>query len=126
MSKCELDWKRDTRGISLVEILVALLIFSVAIIGLSSVGLVSTRTLRAGDSYARASIAAQSKLDSLRSAGWAALTDGLTGSDNVQGYAVSWSVAGTDPRRVTLVVARSVMGMIYPDTFVTYVAQGGF
>lgn len=125
MSKCELDWKRDTRGISLVEILVALLIFSVAIVGLSSVGLVSSRTLRSADSYANASIAAQSKLDSLRSAGWAALTDGLTGSDNVQGYAVSWSVAGTDPRKVTLVVARSVMGTIYPDTFVTYVAQAG-
>ncbi len=126
MSKCELDWKRDTRGISLVEVLVALIIFSVVIVGLSSVGLVSTRTLRAGDSYAGASIAAQSKLDSLRSAGWVALTDGLTGSDTVEGYAVSWSVAGDDPRKVTLVVARSVMGMIYPDTFVTYVAQAGF
>ena len=126
MSKCEVDWKRDTRGISLVEVLVALLIFSVAIIGLSSVGLVSSKTLRTGDSYTNASIAAQTKLDSLRSVGWAALTDGLTGSDTVQGYAVSWSVAGNDPRKVTLVVARSVLGTVYPDTFVTYVAQAGY
>ena len=113
----------NTRGVSLIEVIVAILIFTMAIVALTSVGLVSTRTLRAGDSYGVASIAAQSKLDSLTSLGWAVLTDGLTGADTVQGYPVAWEVKGTDPRRVILVVDRYVAGTVYADTFVTYVAQ---
>ena len=113
---------RDARGISVIEVMVALLIFTLAILSLASAGFVASQTLRSGRSYMGAWAAAQSKLDSLTAAGWTAL-GGTSGVDTLQGYPVTWNVQGGNPRRVILVVERSVSGKVFADTFVTYVAQ---
>ena len=112
----------DARGVSIIEVLVALSIFTIAILVLASTGLVSTRTLRAGRSYMTASAVAQTKLDSLTSLGWTGLT-GVSGSATVQGYPVTWEVYGVNPKRIILVVHRQVAAKVYADSFVTYVAQ---
>ncbi len=113
---------RDARGISVIEVMVALMIFTLALLSLASAGLVASQTLRSGRSYMGSWSVGQSKLDSLTAAGWTAL-GGTSGVDTVQGYPVTWNVQGTNPRRVTLVVERSLSGQVFADTFVTYVAQ---
>lgn len=118
--------RRDTlvgnaRGFSVVEILIALMIFAIAVLALASSGFVATKALRSGRSYTTSSSIAQTKLDSLTALGWDSLA-GVTGSETVQGYPVSWEVQGTNPRRITLVVQRAIAGQVLSDTFVTYVA----
>ncbi len=122
MNKQTVNRLRDARGVSVIEVMVALLIFTLAILSLASAGFVASRSLRSGRSYMGAWSAAQSKLDSLTAAGWTAL-GGTSGVDTVQGYPVTWDVQGDDPRRVILVVERSISGQVFADTFVTYVAQ---
>ncbi len=122
MNKQTVNRLRDARGVSVIEVMVALLIFTLAILSLASAGFVASRSLRSGRSYMGAWTTAQSMLDSLTAAGWAAL-GGTSGVDTVQGYPVTWDVQGDDPRRVILVVERSVSGKVFADTFVTYVAQ---
>ncbi len=113
---------RNARGVSLVEVLVALLIFTMAILALATAGSMASKTLRSGRSYMGSWAVAQSKLDSLTALGWTAL-GGQSGTETVQGFPVTWNVQGTNPRRVTLVVQRNLSGTVYPDTFVTYVAE---
>ncbi len=122
MTKQLVQRLRDARGVSLVEVLVALLIFTMAILALATAGSIASKTLRSGRSYMGSWAVAQSKLDSLTALGWTAL-GGQSGTETVQGFPVTWNVQGTNPRRVTLVVQRTLSGTVYADTFVTYVAQ---
>ncbi len=113
---------RDARGVSLVEVLVALLVFTMAILALATAGAMASKTLRSGRSYMGSWAVAQSKLDSLTAVGWTDL-GGQSGTETVQGHLVTWEVQGTNPRRVILVVHRNPSGTVYVDSFVTYVAE---
>ena len=112
----------NTRGGSLVEVMVALTILTIAIMVLGATSVVASQSLRAGRGYAQSATVAQGKLDSLRAMGWAALA-GETGSDNVAGVPVAWAVVGTNPRAVVLIVQRQTPEAVQADTFVTYVAE---
>ena len=114
--------RRDTRGSSLVEVMVAMALLLIAVFALASSGSVSTQSLRSGRSYMAASAVAQTTLDSLTAVGWDSL-DGKSGSGTVEGYPFKWSSTGTNPRHVVLVVSRDRSGRIASDTFVTYVAR---
>lgn len=118
--------KRDTcwatQGASLVEVMMALSIFVIVVLALTTSGFVASRTLRSGRSYMATSAVAQTKLDSLRAVGWLALA-GQSGADTVEGYPVTWDVQGTNPRHVVVLVQRTVPAGVFVDTFVTYVAQ---
>ena len=94
---------RDRRGVSLVEIMVAMALFGVGVLALTATGTVSVRNLQAGKSYQAASMAATGKLDSLRGLGWAALA-GESGADTVLGYPMAWAVTGDNPRVLQLKV----------------------
>lgn len=109
-------------GHSLIEILVALVMFTITLLALAGGSLLSARTMNASKSYAIATVAAQSTLDSLRSLGWASLA-GLSGSYTTQGHAVTWAVTGANPRKITVAVVRRTTPTVKADTFVTYVAQ---
>ena len=106
----------------MVEIMIALVVFTVSILAMTATSFHATQTLRLANGYTAAAAAAQWKLDSLTAVGWAAL-GGQSGADTVQGYPVTWNVQGTDPRKVILVVTRQVTPTARADTFVTYVAE---
>lgn len=112
----------DERGNTLIEVLVALIMFAFGLLALAHGALTASSTVRASQSYTRSAAVAQSTLDSLRAVGWAGL-NGVSGTDTIQGVPVTWSTAGTNPRRVIVVVERQGFGTMRPDTFVTYVAQ---
>lgn len=110
------------RGYSLVEVMVALVMFAFGLLALAHGALTASSTVRASQSYTKSAAVAQSTLDSLRGVGWAGL-NGVSGADTVQGVPMSWSTSGTNPRRVIVVVQRQGFDTMRPDTFVTYVAQ---
>ncbi len=115
-------WLSNARGVSIIEVIVALFIFTIVVLGLAASGLVASQTLRSGRSFIASSAVAQTKLDSLTAMGWDSIA-GASGTDNVQGFPVSWNVLGTNPRRVIVVVQRTAPTGVFADTFVTYVAQ---
>jgi prepilin-type N-terminal cleavage/methylation domain-containing protein len=114
-------WRGDASGLSMVEVLVALVIFSVVIVGLTSAGIVAGAQLRMSRTDVRVWTAAHYQLEKVTAAGY----DGVSaGTDTVQGYPVSWDVQGTDPKKVILTVqAKNSAGVVVPDTFVTYLAD---
>ncbi len=116
------DSTDNRRGMTLIEVMVALTVFTIAVLVLASSGVVAYQTLEHGDDFAHSSSIAQTKLDSLTALGWAALV-AQTGSDTVASYPVSWAVQGSNPRRITMIVERQSFGNTLADTFVTYVAQ---
>jgi len=113
---------RNEAGNSLIEILVALVMFAITLLSLASGSLLAARTMSASKAYGVATVAAQSTLDSLRAVGWAGIA-GLSGSYTTQGHAVTWAVTGTNPRKITVAVVRRTTPTVKADTFVTYVAQ---
>ena len=114
--------RSNSGGFSVIEVLVAITIFSIVVLGVAATGAVSARNLNSGQESTSAATAVQSKVDSLTSLGWAALT-AQSGSDSVQGHAVNWMVTGTNPRHVVVVVQRHVMSQTFADTIVTYVSK---
>jgi len=113
---------RSESGHSLVEILVALVMFTITLLSLAAGSLLGARTMSTSKAYAVGTMAAQTTLDSLRSLGWTNLA-GLSGSYTTQGHAVTWAVTGTNPRKITVAVVRRTIPTVKSDTFVTYVAQ---
>ncbi len=112
---------RAGAGISIVELVCALFVFSVALIGLTSAGVIAGGNIRAGAADVRAAMAVRYQMEQLTRQGYDSLT---AGSDTVQGLAMSWDVTGTNPKRLILVVQRNDgSGGARPDTFVTYVAD---
>ncbi len=109
---------QNAKGISLVEILVALTTFAMGLMALGQLAFQASKSIRQGGSQMTEWAVVQQKMDSLTSLGWAAL-DGESGSETVQGKTVSWVVTGTDPRVITVTVPRGRVN----DKFVTYVAQ---
>lgn len=116
------DRPDNRRGMTLIEVMVALTVFTIAVLVLASTGVVAYQTLEHGDDFAHSASIAQTKLDSLTALGWAALGP-QTGSETVAGYPVSWAVQDSNPRRIILIVERQAFGNTLADTFVTYVAQ---
>lgn len=107
------------RGASIVEVLVALVIFSVGVLGFLSAGTLATRETRRGAGALHAWSAAQAQLERLRAQGYDRVTDG---SARVQGYSLEWKVVGARPKRIVLVVGPLGDGTA-PDTFVTYLTE---
>jgi Tfp pilus assembly protein PilV len=112
----------DSRGISIVELLVAMIVLSIGVLALASTSVIASRSLQDGREYSASSAVAQRKLDSLTAVGWTALA-GASGTDVTNGHAVAWQVQGTNPRTILLTVARQSRRTTVADTFVTYVAK---
>lgn len=108
-----------TRGYSLVEIVIALVIFAIAMTGLVTMSVLGSEQLRvAHDEDARWSVA-QRKLEELIAQDTAAL---VNGTQTVAGYPLSWTVIKGDPTKIVLVVtAPSGATLSRTDTIVTYI-----
>lgn len=113
---------RDVRGISIVEVLVALVVFAVAIVGLTaSAGLAVRQTARAnGEMEMWAAV--QRAADSLIAEGAGDVTDG---SGTVAGYPMSWWVIGTDSQEIGLRYAQVIplTGVKKVDTLILHLPE---
>ncbi len=105
----------------MVEVLVSLLVFSTAVLGLTSAGITATDLDKAGWTDSRLWAAVHHQLDSLSTVGHDKVTPG---SATVLDFPLTWDVKGSDPKKIILVaVAPNWKGEAVPDTFVTYIAN---
>jgi Tfp pilus assembly protein PilV len=112
---------RDERGMSLVEVLLGVMLLSVVLLGLAGAGAYAARMSYRGRLDMRLGAAEQWAADSLRSAGWSKVQ---TGSGTVQGYPITWTVSGTNPKTVKLVAQWvSATRKTVKDTVVLFVAN---
>ena len=109
------------RGSTLLEVLVGVVVFAIGLLSLMAGSLMAARAMKESRSFAAATVAAQSTLDSLRAAGWDNIA-GASGSYTAKGHAVSWTVSGTDPRKVLVVITRRTSPSLVMDSVMTYVS----
>lgn len=113
--------RRRGRGFSTVEVLVGLVILMVGVLALASSISTAAKDMTAGRRDALLWSAVHQKTEELLAAGYSDLS---SGSDSVDGFDLSWSVQGTEPKKLILVVMPADRwGLARPDTFVTYVME---
>ena len=114
-------WLSDERGISLVELIVGMMILSVSLLGLSAAGGVAARQVHAGRADMQLWAAVQEQVEDLMRLGYESVT---SGTGTVQGFPMEWTVTGTTPKRVDLVVQRTnLSGSTVADTLNLYMAN---
>lgn len=108
-----------TRGFSLVEIVIALVIFAIAMTGLVSMSVLGSEQLRVADDEDERWSVAQRQLEELIAKDTSALANG---TQTVAGYPLSWTVTKGDPTKIVLVITAPSGGTLSrTDTIVTYV-----
>jgi prepilin-type N-terminal cleavage/methylation domain-containing protein len=88
---------KTSKGFTLLEMLIAMTILSVALLGLGQMMLLSIRGTSFGNKVTEATTFAQDKMEELRTVDWNALQDGndsISGSQGIQ-YQRSWTVVPT-------------------------------
>lgn len=99
----------------------SLMVFVVAVVGLSTTGIVSSEQVRAGWTDSRLWSAVHGQMDSLTAVGYEAVA---SGADTVAGYAMTWTVQPGNPKKIVLVTGTADFeGVAALDTFVTYLAK---
>ncbi len=110
-------------GVSIVEVLIALIVFTVGALAAAQHTLAARQQAKAGEIITEAAAAAQYQMETLRSLPPDSLE---SGADTVWGFPISWTVSGTAPKVVVLAIERrSVLGGLTVDTLVTYAADMG-
>jgi len=95
-----------TRGFTLVELVVAVLVLSVGVLALSGTAAAVTRMMGWGQRFGASALAAQARLEALRAGGCAALGGGL---DSTGHYQLRWRVTAAGSLRTVVVTVE------YPD-----------
>ncbi len=109
------------RGFTLIEVIMALLIFAIMMVGLISSGLVASSQLRVGQNDVRVWRAVSYQMEKLLAEDYDNLS---AGGDTIQGFSMVWTVTGTDLKKILLVIDRKTLsGDIRPDSFVTYLSD---
>ena len=113
---------RDERGVSLIEVMIAMVMLTSAVLGLASAAGLAMRTTIRGRQDMQLWAAVQWKADSLISLGWGNVTNG---SDTFHGYPMSWTVSGTTLERIDLLVdhASLTTGATIRDTLILYLTN---
>ena len=115
----------DRRGFSLVEILVAVTLLGCAMMSLAGAAALGLSQMGKARQDQRYSADVQQVADSLVGLGWNKVT---TGSSNIRGRAVSWTVSTVNPssQKIDLVVTRrghAQTNVVYSDTVTLFVAK---
>ncbi|HKI94772.1 MAG TPA: prepilin-type N-terminal cleavage/methylation domain-containing protein [Gemmatimonadales bacterium] len=110
----------DRRGFTIVEVLIAVLVLTVGMLGLVTTAALTTRMIGQGQRYTEASTLASQRFEILRARSCTALAD----STETQGaYTVGWTVASADggkSRVITVTVTSPTgAGTARTDTFTT-------
>jgi len=97
----------NARGFTIVEVLVAIIVLTIGLLGLMGTGALTTRMIARGQRSALASINASQRMESLRASGCNTRTDGTEqfyrGGTAVGRNDWTWATAGTNLFRLTLV-----------------------
>ncbi len=110
-------------GVSIVEVLIALLVFVIGALAASQNTLSARQQAKAAEITTEAASAAYYQMETLRSLPLDSLD---SGADTVWGFPIDWTVSGTSPKVLVLTVERStIVGGMTVDTFVTYAADMG-
>lgn len=105
-------------GFTLVDVIVAVVVLAVGILGLSATAGVVAAHMRVAQADTELRARAQAEMESLLAGGYRRLA---SGESRRGGYRVSWEVSGVDPKQVRLVVERRVGREPVADTLVTMV-----
>ena len=121
MTLAKLNRLHDERGVSLVELMVAVVILAVALLGLAGAGGVAAQQLHIGRKDMTRWAAVQQQLEQLVRLGYDSVT---SGSPVVQGYPMVWTVTGVKPKKVLFTVQRTNNSyQVVLDTTVLYFAD---
>lgn len=97
---------RNQAGFTIVEVMVALLVLTIGILGLASTAALTTRMIGQGERYSEVSARANERLEMLRAQPCSLMT---AGSQTATPYTLTWtvdSIGGRPPgRRVQVIVA---------------------
>jgi len=109
------------RGFTIIEVLIAVLILTVGLLGLVSSGALVTRMIGEGNRFTEASTVANRRFEMFRSQ-WSAnnCNSAADGSTTAQGFTVTWSVvsvSGGKARQVQLTVSSPTARGTRTDTF---------
>lgn len=111
----------DEGGVSLVEVMIGIMILAVALLGLAAAGGVAARQVQSGRQDMSRWAAIQEQFEWIVARGYDNVTDS---SSVVQGYPMTWTVTGTNPKKVILLMTReNFQGTTVQDTFITYLAN---
>ncbi len=109
------------RGFTIIEVVIAVLILTVGLLGLASTAALVTRMVGQGDRYTETANLAARQFETFRSQWtWTNCSGAADGSTTVSGFAVAWrvvSVAGGRARDVTLTVTSPTGRGNRTDTF---------
>lgn len=108
---------RARRGLSLVEVMIAVVILAIAVLGLAGAAGWAAAQLHRSRLDLNAWAVLQAQVDSLSSVDYDKLADGST---VVSGYPLEWSVSGTNPKKLVLEVQSNLRGQVRSDTLVLY------
>ena len=109
---------RDRQGFTLVEIIMAVMIFSVMMGGLMSASLVASRQLRQGQSDVEVWEVVTYQMEKLIALGYDSIK---AGKDTIQGYHLDWKINGMDPKRIYITIDRkSIHGPWKSESYETY------
>lgn len=111
------------RGAGMVEIIVAVVLMSVAILGMIQMGLVARMQAGQGEIQTRMWSVASATFEEIRMEPYDSM---FSGSDTVQGYPVEWTVTGSEPKTIRVMITRpAASGGTAVDTFVTLKSDWG-
>lgn len=115
----------ERRGFSLLEILVAVMLLSLVVMGLASAATLGLSQMAKSKQDLQYTADVQEVADSLVGLGWNHVT---SYSSTIRGRSVSWTVATLTPtsQQVTMIVQRRGLAntsVVYPDTVVLYLAK---
>lgn len=110
---------RGGTGFSLAELLIALIIVAIGVIGFASVVAISSSELLSGRRDTEAALIAAEQMEVLKAIGHDSVQSG-TRTEGV--YQLDWSIEGFDPKKVILVAARPGRnGGVRADTLISYI-----
>ncbi len=110
------------RGFTVVEVLIAVLVLTVGLLGMVTTAALTTRMIAQGQRYSEASAIANERFEILRSRACAEMTGG---SAQAGRFSVSWTVTASEAgtfRRVDVTVVSPVAGGTRADRFTTIIA----
>lgn len=115
--------RKPQSGFTLVEVLVATSLLTIAVVGIAAVGLTAIRQLQFGKADDGVRAAVQFQMEKITALGYDNL---VAGADTVDGYPLAWSVTSSSPKKIILTIENKKRdGTAATDTFVNYVADWG-